>query len=109
MKNEEQSAPDASRRQFLQMAVPTLAMASGSNLFGQATNPAPPKPSATAGPGTNKFVAIQIGGRSFVDEGVDACLHTLQETAAVNVVMATVFTYGTGLAGRQVHGEPLPD
>lgn len=29
MRDEEQSAPDASRRQFLQMAVPTLAMAAG--------------------------------------------------------------------------------
>ena len=58
---------------------------------------------------TDKFVAIQIGGRSFVDEGVDACLDTLQNTGGVNAVMATVFTYGTGLAGRQVRGEPLPD
>jgi hypothetical protein len=39
------------------------------------------------GAGTDKFVAIQIGGRSFVDEGVEACLHTLQEKAAINVVM----------------------
>ena len=109
MRDEEQSAPDASRRQFLQMAVPPLAMAAGSNLFAQPANQALPKPAAKGGAGTDKFVAIQIGGRSFVDEGVDACLHTLQETAAVNVVMATVFTYGTGLAGRQVHGEPLPD
>src|ERR1700760_3573215 len=109
MKDDEQTVPDASRRQFLQMAMPTLAMAAGSNLLAQSPNPTPPKPPATSTAGTNKFVAIQIGGRSFVDEGVDACLHTLQETAAVNVVMATVFTYGTGLAGRQVHGEPLPD
>jgi hypothetical protein len=58
---------------------------------------------------SKKFVAMQIGARSFVDEGVDKCLDTLQETGGVNVVMPTVFTYGTGLAGRQVHGQPLPD
>jgi len=56
-----------------------------------------------------KFVAIQIGARSFVDEGVDKCLDTLQERAEVNVLMLTVFTYGRGLAGRQVPGQPLPD
>jgi hypothetical protein len=56
-----------------------------------------------------KFVAIQIGARSFVDEGVDKCLDTLQEKAGVNVLMPAVFTYGRGLAGRQVPGQPLPD
>ncbi len=62
-----------------------------------------------AGRGKPKFVAIQLGGRSLVDEGVDKCLDTLQETGGVNVLMPTVFTYGTGLAGRQAHDEPLPD
>lgn len=109
MRDNEQGAPDTSRREFLQMAMPTIAMAAGSSLFAQPTSQASPKPAAPGGVGSDPFVAIQIGGRSFVDEGVDACLRTLQETAAVNVVMATVFTYGTGLAGRQVHGEPLPD
>ena len=56
-----------------------------------------------------KFVAIQIGARSFVDEGIDKCLDTLQGRAAVNVLMPAVFTYGRGLAGRQVPGQPLPD
>lgn len=110
MSDEGSNTPGASRRQFLQMTVPALAGAAGNNLFAQAQRPAPAKPPAVAGgSGADKFVAIQIGGRSFVDEGVDACLHTLQDTATVNVVMATVFTYGTGLAGRQVRGEPLPD
>ncbi|MGC2638539.1 MAG: hypothetical protein WA294_15250 [Acidobacteriaceae bacterium] len=40
---------------------------------------------------------------------MEECLDTLQEKGGVNAAMATVFTYGTGLAGRQVHGEPLPD
>ncbi|HET9400313.1 MAG TPA: hypothetical protein VFO34_05125, partial [Candidatus Acidoferrales bacterium] len=56
-----------------------------------------------------KFVAIQIGARSFVDEGVEKCLDTLQEKGGVNALMSTVFTYGRGLAGRQTPGQPLPD
>jgi hypothetical protein len=119
MKDQDPGARGASRRQFLQMSVPAAAMAAGGNLLAQAAAPTaarqgagPRAGSASASAsalGTDKFVAIQIGGRSFVDEGVDGCLHTLQETGGVNVVMATVFTYGTGLAGRQVRGEPLPD
>jgi hypothetical protein len=44
-----------------------------------------------------------------VDEGVAKCLDTLQEKGGVNVLMPTVFTYGRGLSGRQVPGQPLPD
>jgi len=91
-------------------------MVPGTSLVGQIPqNPqrrAPAEFSALRGipgRGKKKFVAIQIGGRSFVDEGVDKCLDTLQDKGGVNVLMPTVFTYGTGLAGRQVHGEPLPD
>lgn len=56
-----------------------------------------------------RFVAIQVGARSFVDEGVDGVLDTFQQKAGVNVVMPAVFTYGRGLAGRQFPGQPLPD
>lgn len=108
---------ESSRRSFLKglTATPAVAFASGESLLAQgtrppvangvqnATGPAPFPP-----PG-KKFVAMQIGARSFVDEGVDKCLDTLREKGGVNVLMATVFTYGTGLAGRQVRGEPLPD
>jgi hypothetical protein len=98
-------APGSSRRSFLQQmaAMPALALAPAAALAQQ------PGRAPVKAANAEKFVAIQIGARSFVDEGVDACLHTLQETAGVNVVMATVFTYGTGLAGRQVRGVPLPD
>jgi hypothetical protein len=64
---------------------------------------------STAGRGTKKFVAIQIGGRSFVDEGVEKVLDNLQQMGGVNVLMPTAFTYGRGLAGRQIPGQPLPD
>lgn len=73
----------------------------------QTADAAPPLAPDT--PPGKKFVAIQIGARSFVDEGVDKCLDTLQETAGVNALMSTVFTYGRGLAGRQSPGQPLPD
>lgn len=105
-----QDENEPSRREFLRgaSAVPLAAMM-GRGLFGpspqNATRPA--RQQAPSAP--KKFVAIQIGARSFVDEGVDRALDTLQQTAGVNVIMPAVFTYGRGLAGRQVPGEPLPD
>lgn len=105
-----------SRRYFLKelAAVPAVALP-----FAVATNHLVETPFATPphvapnvfgdlAPG-KKFVAIQIGARSFVDEGVEKCLDTLQEKGGVNTLMSTVFTYGRGLAGRQTPGQPLPD
>ena len=111
------SQDDSSRRDFLKgiSAFPLLA------LLGEKLPPAAPgaalnEASAGAGfvrgkesDGGRKFVAIQIGGRSFVDEGVDKVFDVLQEKGGVNVLMPTVFTYGRGLAGRQIPGHPLPD
>lgn len=57
----------------------------------------------------SKFIAIQVGAVSFVDEGVDKVLDILQERGRVNALMLAVFTYGRGIAGRQVPGQPLPD
>jgi hypothetical protein len=105
---------DSSRRAFLKglTTLPLLAMLQA--------KPSPAGPAAAlstaqtaaapaVGKDGGKFVAIQIGGRSFVDEGVEKVLDVLQEKAGVNVLMPTVFTYGRGLAGRQVPGQPLPD
>lgn len=108
---------DPDRRSFLKgLTAQALAMAPGTALLGKLTQAPQRRAPAEAselrgipGRGKKKFVAIQIGARSFVDEGVDKCLDTLREKGGVNALMATVFTYGTGLAGRQVHGEPLPD
>lgn len=95
---------ETSRRDFLKgMSVASAAALTGSRSF---ASPAAQPAASAAG---KKFIAIQIGARSFVDEGVDRCLDTLQEKAAVNVLMPTVFTYGRGLAGRQIPGLPLPD
>jgi hypothetical protein len=44
-----------------------------------------------------------------VDEGVGKVLDILQERAAANTICLTTFTYGRGLAGRQIPGVPFPD
>jgi hypothetical protein len=117
MDDPEEKGSENSRRSFLKGigAVPLMALTAGRSFAGtSAALPSFPRLARTAGEagaasGNKKFVAIQIGGRSFVDEGVDKCLDTLQEKGGVNVLMPTVFTYGRGLAGRQVPGQPLPD
>ncbi len=103
---------DASRREFLKRVSMASALMMGGNPTAvsqdaptTARQPAPPAKSIP----DNPFIAIQIGARSFVDEGVEQCLDTLKEKANVNVLMPTVFTYGRGLAGRQIPGLPLPD
>jgi hypothetical protein len=112
--SDEKNKTEASRRNFLKGigALPLAALVGERNLMGQAApraaSSAQANPAQTAAKG-KKFVAIQIGARSFVDEGVDKCLETLQQKGGVNVLMSTVFTYGRGLAGRQVPGRPLPD
>jgi hypothetical protein len=52
---------------------------------------------------------MQIGAVSFVDEGVEKVLDVVQERGAVNTLFLTTFTYGRGLAGRQIPGQPFPD
>ena len=107
---------DPTRRNFLQglAAAPIASLAGSKGLLhtlspvlaaANRTGPAPARVPAAG----KKFVALQIGARSFVDEGVEKCLDTLQEKGRVNVLMPTVFTYGRGLAGRQIPGQPLPD
>ncbi len=56
-----------------------------------------------------KVIGIQIGAVSFVDEGTEKVLDVLQSKGAVNTVFLAAFTYGRGLAGRQVPGQPFPD
>jgi hypothetical protein len=56
-----------------------------------------------------KIIGIQVGAVSFFDEGTDQVLDTLREKAEVNTIFLTVFTYGRGLAGRQIPGQPFPD
>jgi len=106
---------ESSRRNFLKGmgSLPMIALAAGRS-FGSQTQVLPlnanmQQAAKTAHTSNQRFVALQIGARSFVDEGVEKCLDTIQDKAGVNVLMPTVFTYGRGLAGRQVPGQPLPD
>jgi hypothetical protein len=87
---------DATRRDFLLQSAGVLASATA------------------AGPqtrlsGNTKTIGIQIGAVSFADEGTEPVLDILQEKASVNTLFIAAFTYGRGIAGRQVPGQPLPD
>jgi hypothetical protein len=55
------------------------------------------------------MIGIQVGAVSFVDEGTDAVLDGFQDMAGINTIFLATFTYGRGIAGRQVPGQPLPD
>lgn len=57
----------------------------------------------------NKIVGIQLGAVSFVDEGVEQVLNTLQRRAGVNTIFMSTFCYDRGLNGRQMPGRPFPD
>src|SRR5580700_5703986 len=56
-----------------------------------------------------KMIGIQVGAVSFVDEGTEQVLDILQERGAVNALFLATFTYGRGIGGRQVPGQPFPD
>jgi hypothetical protein len=60
-------------------------------------------------PADRKMIGIQVGAISFVDEGVEKVLDVVQKDGAVNTLFVATFTYGRGIAGRQVPGQPLPD
>ena len=86
---------DVNRREFLKIAAgagAALAM-----------------PAAAYAAASSKMIGIQVGAVSFVDEGTEKVLDVLQERACVNTLFLAVFTYGRGIAGRQIPGQPLPD
>lgn len=86
------------RRSFVKTVAGSAAAAMGPAL---AQPSAPHKAKQTIG--------IQIGGISFLDEGTEKTFDTLQERAYVNTIFLAAFTYGHGIAGRQLQGHPLPD
>ncbi|UCE06374.1 MAG: hypothetical protein JSW07_22850 [bacterium] len=49
---------------------------------------------------SSKLIGIQIGAPSFVDEGVEDCLDSIQERACVNTLFVMVYSYKEGLSGR---------
>ena len=55
---------------------------------------------------TDKFVGIQIGAVSFVDEGIEEVLDILQERGAINALMLASFTLTRGTGGRQLPSQP---
>ena len=91
------------RRQFVKTGVGFAAAAAVAPLAGQLGGE-----TASVAP-TQKTIGIQIGAVSFVDEGTDQVLDILAERGAVNTIFLTTFTYGRGLAGRQIPGQPFPD
>jgi hypothetical protein len=46
---------------------------------------------------------------SFLDEGTEQVLDVLQDRGGINTLFVAAFTYGRGIAGRQVAGQPFPD
>jgi len=95
------------RRSFLKRSTAAaLAAAMPSGAAAVAAQEAARPPALPPG---KRFIGIQVGAVSFVDEGADRVLDILQERAGVNALMLAVFTYGRGIAGRQVPGQPLPD
>ncbi len=86
---------DVNRREFLKIAA------------GAGAALAIPSPALTAD--ASRMIGIQVGAISFVDEGTEKVLDVLQERACVNTLFLAVFTYGRGIAGRQIPGQPLPD
>ncbi|HTL59546.1 MAG TPA: hypothetical protein VL361_27995 [Candidatus Limnocylindrales bacterium] len=91
------------RRQFLQSSASLAAAAAISRL----TTPLIAATEEASAP--RKTIGIQVGAVSFVDEGTEPLLDLLQERGAVNTLFLTTFTYGRGLAGRQIPGQPFPD
>ncbi len=88
---------EMTRRAWLAASVAGLTVSKAPALLAQPQRP------------NSKMIGIQIGAVSFVDEGVESVLDTLQSKAHVNTLFIAAFTYGRGIAGRQIPGQPLPD
>ncbi len=58
---------------------------------------------------TSRVIGIQVGAVSFLDEGIASVLDRFQRDSNINALFVAGFTYGRGIAGRQVPGQPLPD
>src|SRR5688572_33161769 len=94
-----------SRRAFIKNSAAFTALAAASPMLGFTSLDAIAKKQ----PADNMMHGIQVGAVSFVDEGIENVLDILQNRAAVNTLFLTTFTYGRGLAGRQIPGHPFPD
>ena len=91
------------RREFIKDSAGLAALVATGALAGLS-------PVAAAEPSAKRqTIGIQVGAVSFVDEGTDRVLDLLHERGAVDTIYLTTFTYGRGLAGRQIPGQPFPD
>jgi hypothetical protein len=52
------------------------------------------------------WVGVQIGAISFIDEGVEQVLDTLQEKSGVNALLISALSWSRGNAGRAAYGFP---
>jgi hypothetical protein len=98
-----QIANNVSRREFLKDTATVAAIAASVPLTG--ISPVLAGEAAS----DSRAIGIQVGAVSFVDEGTGRVLDIFQEQAAINTLFLTTFTYGRGLAGRQIPGYPFPD
>jgi hypothetical protein len=87
------------RRTFVQSAAATATL----------TAAVPQASALAAATRAQPMVGMQIGAVSFVDEGTDKVLDVLEQDGQVNTLFIATFSYGRGIAGRQVPGQPLPD
>jgi hypothetical protein len=87
------------RREFLKNAAATAAVST--SLSGIEA--------LAATPNFKKMIGLQVGAVSFMDEGTEKTLDILQNDGGVNTLFIATFSYGRGIAGRQVPGQPLPD
>jgi hypothetical protein len=90
--------PSQNRRDFIK----TTAVATAAAVAPKLALSAEAKPA-------DKLIGLQVGTVSFVDEGTDKVLDIIQERGAVNAIFLATFTYGRGIAGRQIPNQPLPD
>ena len=98
-----------SRRQFLKSSSALTAAAALTPGIVQSTTELAASDSVAASSTKTKMIGIQVGAISFVDEGTNQVLDILQEKGAVNTIFLATFTYGRGIAGRQVPNASLPD
>jgi hypothetical protein len=100
MVNSSPEQPVITRRSALELGGAAVGML-GTSVVGAPAEDQPPR--------RGKTVGIQVGSASFVDEGIEAVLDIFQERGRVDTVYLATFTYGRGLAGRQIPGQPFPD
>src|ERR1700750_1409412 len=92
---------DLNRRDFL-----TAAAAGAAALPAEGGQPHAPSAEKLR---SQPVIGIEIGSISFLDEGTEKVIDVLQERGAVNTLFIATFTYGNGIAGRQLKDHPLPD